>query len=35
MPRVVMFSPIWPGYTSKPAGTQLIVKLGVQQVHLA
>ena len=35
MPRVVMFSPISPGATSKPGCAQLVVQLGVDQVHLA
>ena len=34
-PRVVTFSPICPAPTSKPGGPQLVVQLGVDQVHLA
>ena len=35
MPRVVTFSPICPAATAKPAAAQLVVQLGVDQVHLA
>ena len=34
MPRVVTFSPIVPGPHLEPGGAQLVVQLGVDEVHL-